>query len=69
VRAEVVLDDGQRPGDDVRHESARAYVTVERPRMYNLVANEGVTSGALRLRAESAGLSAFAFTFISCVVS
>ncbi len=69
VRAEIVLDEGQRPGDDVKHNNGRAYVTVERPRMYNLVANDIVSSGALELRAESAGLSAFAFTFVSCVVS
>jgi thiol-disulfide isomerase/thioredoxin len=69
VRAELVLSDAQRPGDDVKHDNGRAYVTVERPRMYNLVANEMVSSGALTLRAESPGLSAFAFTFVSCVVS
>ncbi len=66
---EIALEEGQKPGADVRTGDGRAVIAVERPRMYNLVANDTVTSGALRLKAESAGLSAFAFTFISCVVS
>jgi hypothetical protein len=37
--------------------------------MYSLVANDSVVSGSLMLRAEQAGLAAYAFTFISCVVN
>jgi thiol-disulfide isomerase/thioredoxin len=70
ARAEILLDSGQKAGDDVKHDlDGRAIVTVDRPRMYNLVANDSVTPGALTLRAEVAGLSAYAFTFVSCVVS
>lgn len=69
VRAEVMLDGGQRPGDDVKFDGERAFITVDQPRMYSVVANEAVVSGAVTIRAESAGLAAYAFTFISCVVS
>ena len=47
----------------------RGFVTVDRPRMYSLVSNDSVVSGAITIRAEAAGLSAYAFTFISCVVT
>ena len=40
VRVEITLDGRQRAGDDVKLESGRAMITVDRPRMYNLVANE-----------------------------
>jgi hypothetical protein len=53
----------------VKLENGRAIVTIDRPRMYNLVANDSVVSGALTLRAEQAGLSVYAFTFISCAVA
>jgi thiol-disulfide isomerase/thioredoxin len=69
VRAEIALEGGQRPGDDVKFEGERAFITVDRPRMYSVVANEAVVSGAVTIRAESAGLAAYAFTFISCVVN
>ena len=68
-RAEITLEAGQEPGEDVRHENGRAVITVDRPRMYNLVANNSVVHGSLMLKAEQAGLSAYAFTFVSCVVS
>jgi len=68
-RVEVILEPGQRMGADVQNSNGRAFVIVERPRMYNLVANGSVQSGALELRAEQPGLSAYAFTFISCTVS
>jgi thiol-disulfide isomerase/thioredoxin len=69
ARVEVVLGDGQRPGEDVKIENGRAFVTIDRARMYNLVANESVVPGNLELKALDAGFSAYAFTFISCVVS
>jgi len=53
----------------VKFEGERGFVTVDRPRMYSLVANESVVSGALTIRAEVAGLAVYAFTFISCVVN
>jgi thiol-disulfide isomerase/thioredoxin len=67
-QAEVILAADQKPGEDVRIEDGRSIVTVDRPRMYNLVANESVVPGALELRVRQAGLSAYAFTFVSCVV-
>jgi thiol-disulfide isomerase/thioredoxin len=67
-RADLVLGPDQKPGEDVRMEDGRAIVTIERPRMYNLVANDSVLSGALELRATVAGLCAYAFTFVSCVI-
>ena len=69
VRAEITLEGAQRPGDDVKCEGKRGYITVDGPRMYNVVANESVVSGGLTIRAEAAGPAAYAFTFISCVVS
>jgi hypothetical protein len=69
LRAEVTLADGQCAGDDVKFEGERGFITVDTPRMYNVVANESVVSGSLTIRAEAAGLAAYAFTFISCVVT
>jgi hypothetical protein len=69
VRAEVTLADGNRAGDDVKFEGERGFITVDTPRMYNVVANESVVSGSLTIRAEAEGLAAYAFTFISCVVT
>ncbi len=68
ARVELELGGNQRPGADVRRDGARMIVNVDRPRMYALVANESVEPGNLRLRALEPGLSAFAFTFVSCVV-
>ena len=68
ARVEVMLGEGQRPGADAKLENGRFLVTVDRPRMYNLIANESVTPGSLRLIARDPGWSAFAFTFLSCVV-
>ena len=69
VRAEISLEIGQRAGEDVKFEGDRGFITVDRPRMYNVVANESVISGSLTIRAEAEGLAAYAFTFISCVAS
>ncbi len=68
ARIEVMLAEGQRPGSDVKLDSGRLLVTVDRPRMYNLIANDSVVSGSIKLVARDPGWSAFAFTFISCVV-
>ncbi len=69
VRAEITLEGAQRAGDDVKFDGKQGYITVDRPRMYSVVANESVVSGAVTIRAEAAGLAAYAFTFVSCVVS
>jgi hypothetical protein len=69
VRLKIVLDGAQRAGDDVKFEGERGFVTVDQPRMYSLVANDSVVSGAITLRAEQAGVSVYAFTFISCTVT
>jgi len=66
---ELVLDGSQRAGDDVKLEGERGFVTVDQPRMYSLVANHSVVSSAITLRAEQAGVSVYAFTFISCTVT
>jgi hypothetical protein len=63
------LGQAQRPGADAKLENGRVFVTVDRPRMYNLVANESVLPGSLELRVLDAGITAYAFTFVSCVVS
>jgi hypothetical protein len=64
-----VLGDGQRPGTDVTLEHGRSFVNLDRARMYSMVANESVMPGALQLKMLDAGISAYAFTFISCPVS
>jgi thiol-disulfide isomerase/thioredoxin len=69
ARLEVMLGEGQCPGSDVKLESGRLFVTVDRPRMYSLIANESVVSGTLRLAARDVGWNAFAFTFISCAAT
>jgi thiol-disulfide isomerase/thioredoxin len=69
ARLEISLSDSQRAGEDVQFAEGRAIVTVDRARMYSLVANESVMTGSLKLTALDPGVSAFAFTFISCTVS
>lgn len=69
ARVEIILSEGQRPGADVKAENGRAFVTVDRARMYNLAANESVLPASLQLKALDPGLSAFAFTFTSCVAN
>jgi thiol-disulfide isomerase/thioredoxin len=69
VRVELALSAEQRPGEDAHPDNGNLLITVNRPRMYNLVANESVMAGTLTLRARESGLSAYAFTFVSCVVS
>jgi thiol-disulfide isomerase/thioredoxin len=68
-RVEIILGEGQTPGHDVKIEYGRSFVTVDRARMYSLVANSSVLPGSLQLKAADAGLSAYAFTFVSCVVA
>ena len=50
-------------GEDVND----GVVTVDVPRMYNLVADGDVDRHSLTLETDSDGLAAFAFTFTSCV--
>lgn len=69
ARMEIRLEGAQKPGDDVQYDGGRGFVTVDAPRMYSLVANDSVISGSIVLRADQAGISAYAFTFISCAVS
>jgi hypothetical protein len=69
ARLEVSLSDNQRAGEDVKIAEGRTIVTVDRARMYSLVANESVVTGSLKLTALDPGVSAYAFTFISCVVT
>lgn len=54
-------------GEDVRYtDTGQSYVTVETPRMYNLVKNEELGQHLLQVVAREAGLECFAFTFVSC---
>ena len=69
LKVEVTLSDGERAGTDVKTEDGRAVVTVDRPRMYNLIDNETVSQGALELKALDAGLAGYAFTFTSCTIA
>jgi len=69
VRVELFIGEEQRPGSDVKFENGRCFITVERPRMYSLVANPSVLSGGLRLKMLDSGPTVYAFTFISCVVT
>lgn len=68
AHAELVLAADQHPGEDARARDGGFAVTIDRPRMYNLVANESVIPGTLVLKAREPGWSAYAFTFVSCVV-
>ena len=69
ARVVLQIGEGQRPGADVEPGNGRLIVTVDRPRMYRLIANESVMPGNLKLIAQEPGWSAFAFTFLSCVVT
>ncbi|HVN88716.1 MAG TPA: hypothetical protein VMT61_02790 [Candidatus Binataceae bacterium] len=66
---ELQLGEGQRPGLDAEQKDDRYIVSVDRPRMYRLVANESVQPGSLKLIGHEPGWAAFAFTFLSCVVA
>ncbi len=69
ARVELQIGEEQCPGADIEPDNGRLIVTVDRPRMYRLVANEAVMPGRLKLIAREPGWSAFAFTFLSCVVT
>jgi thiol-disulfide isomerase/thioredoxin len=57
-------------GEDVRYDSAgRSLLTVDTPRMFNLVRNRAFAQHLLQLVAREAGLECFAFTFVSCAAS
>ncbi len=68
ARVELLMGAEQLPGADVRPLNGHYFIDVDRPRMYNLVANRSVLSGSLRLRVLDPGVAMYAFTFISCVV-
>ncbi len=69
AKAAISLADGQQAGADVTREGERSIVTVQGPRMYNLVANDSVRQGSLELKALEPGLAIYAFTFTSCIVA
>jgi thiol-disulfide isomerase/thioredoxin len=70
LHAELILADGQQAGSDVtRDDAGKLIVDIKRARMYNLVANDTVMSGSLQLKAQRSGLSAYAFTFVSCTAN
>jgi len=54
-------------GEDVERQGGEAVVRVLQPRMYRLVKNREFGSHLLELSTTTAGLDAFAFTFVSCV--
>jgi thiol-disulfide isomerase/thioredoxin len=69
VRVELTLEGEQQAGHDSRIENGHAVIEVDRPRMYNLVANDDVRPGGLKLTARNKGLNAYAFTFTSCALN
>ena len=70
VQVELTLEgDQQQAGADSRLENGHAIIQIDRPRMYNLVANDNVRSGGLKLTARNKGLTAYAFTFTSCALN
>jgi thiol-disulfide isomerase/thioredoxin len=69
VRVDLTLDSGQQAGHDSRVDNGRTIIDVDRPRMYNLVANDEVRSGGIKLTARNRGLNAYAFTFTSCALN
>ena len=69
ARVELMIGEEQRAGSDIKFENGRCFITVDGARMYSLTANPSVLSGSLRLKMLDPGVSAYAFTFISCVVS
>jgi len=66
ICVELTLEGEQQAGHDSRADNGRAVIEVDRPRMYNLVANDDVRPGGLKLTARNKGLNAYAFTFTSC---
>jgi thiol-disulfide isomerase/thioredoxin len=69
ARVELLFGEEQRAGSDVKFENGRCFLAVDRPRMYSLIANLSVVSGSLRLKMLDPGVTAYAFTFISCTVA
>ncbi len=69
ARVELLTGEEQRAGSDAVLQNGRCFITVDRPRMYSLIANPSVLSGSLRLKILDPGVTAYAFTFISCVVT
>lgn len=68
---EVELDDAPVPehlrGADCHQEGNATIVNVDVPRMYRLIAGAAFEEHELRLRARAPAVSAYAFTFVSCV--
>jgi thiol-disulfide isomerase/thioredoxin len=69
ARVELLIGEEQRVGSDVALENGRSFITVDQPGMYSLIANPSVLSGSLRLKMLDLGVTTYAFTFISCVVT
>jgi thiol-disulfide isomerase/thioredoxin len=61
--------DPEDAGDDVEYDSnGESYIVASDPKMYNLIKNKTAGSHLLHLSTNSNGFSAYAFTFISCVI-
>jgi thiol-disulfide isomerase/thioredoxin len=69
ARIELLVGEEQRTGSDVAIENGRCFITVDRARMYSLIANPSVLSGSLGLKVLDPGVTMYAFTFISCIVA
>ena len=69
ARAELIIGGEQHPGSDVAIENGRLFIIVNRPRMYSLIANQSILSGSLEIKMLDAGVTVYAFTFISCAVT
>ncbi|MBV8451818.1 MAG: redoxin domain-containing protein [Deltaproteobacteria bacterium] len=69
ARVELLIGEEQRAGSGVAVENGRLFIMVDQPRMYSLIANPSVLSGSLKLKMLDPGVTAYAFTFISCAVT
>ncbi|MER3420908.1 MAG: hypothetical protein C4290_10455, partial [Chloroflexota bacterium] len=73
VTARVLVElDGEpvpplRRGEDLRQVDGVTVVRVDLPRMYRLIRSESFEEHELVVRAQDAGLRAYALTFVSCV--
>lgn len=68
---DIELDDAPVPerlrGEDVQADGGTTVVRVEEPRMYRLIRGDAFEEHEVRLRARTAGVRVYAFTFVSCV--
>jgi hypothetical protein len=70
VQQDGVWLDGENAGKDIQFDDlGRSFVTLTRPRMYELVQNPDFGLHTLELTFKSQGSAVYAFTFTSCVMA